>query len=843
MGADFSYRWSICWITTFTLDPGFLGTFLLPRLGEPPLNVVVLADAQKLTEIWRDLQPDDVAQLRGLNRSYLVHPVTVGGAFHPKTVFLGNSNEGVLLAGSGNLGLYGMERGNEVFARFDSRVAADISALAVWRAWIAQVVEHANDPLLRARWADVLGRAPWLPATGGDSAFVTNWRRPLIEQILDGVTAPVDALWLTAPFFDSDLGALRALVARTAPRQINLFLGRDTSVNGERLQGLLHSLDAEVTIQLYEPHDYVHAKLVGVFTGDVARVLSGSANLSAPALLRAVTDGDHHNAEAGTIVEIPATRARALFVPPGHELRTATDVLLLDLRFRSDITGPVNTFTLVSAVRQEAGFVTVSAKADPGGLDLTDGSFSVPLKDGRTTERWPEQAGPALVWLVQSDEVVSNRVPLADAQALAVALNERSTSSERPVDLDELDALHPIGLLLADLHRLVLFDISEHPATKRNQDLSRENPDVDPEFWNRLTREQLAQDPRLDRYLRRTGVGPQADELSWLLEQMLARVPTPNVLRLISGGQVERGATEREGQRWTTEKRLATRAYNVLHRWSLAVGDPRVQWLAKDAAVRHFELLLAALEQVWAQGDDWIPRHRTTRLLETLLGAFVRTERAAGYLVRLPEDERVEALRAMSAGPAPGLAAALTYLALYDAPPAAAFGWQPFLVPGLELGVLLANERSEEVIASASHRRPAAGEIQERLDQFARYTDDAHWCARKAEELGFRGIRLARSGNDLYPIGVTAEGAGHVLTDPRLVSLIREVLTYRRELGLRLTAGGDVLAIAVGKPMYGLVGGDEVASSEPVTVLGLSDLEAAGHALGALLVEDERAAS
>ncbi len=530
-------------------------------------------------------------------------------------------------------------------------------------------------------------------------------------------------------------------------------------------------------------------------------------------------------------------------MPPDHELRPAPNDLLLDLRFRSDPAEPINPFTLVSAVRQETGFVTVSAKPDPGGLVLTDGSFSAPLKEGRTAEKWPEQAGPALVWLVQSDEVVSNRVPLADAQALAVALNERATSSDRPADLDELDALHPIGRLLADLHRLVLFDISEHPAAKRNEDLSRENLDVDLEFWNRLTREQLAQDPRLDRYLRRTGVGPQADELSWLLEQMLARVPTPNVLRLISGGQVEREAAEREGQKWTTEKRLATRAYNVLHRWSLAVNDPRVQWLAKHAAVRHFEMLLAALEQVWAQGDDWIPRHRTARLLETLLGAFVRTERAAGYLVRLSEDERAGALEAVAAGPAPGLAAGLAYLALHAAPTASYFEWQPFLVLGIELGVVRADERSEAMVASTSHLRPSAAAIMDRLGQVARHTDDAHWSERKAEELGFRSIRLSRSGNDLYPVGVTADGAGHVLSDPRIVSLIREVLTYRRELGLRLTADGDVLAIAAGKPMYGLVAGDEVASLKPVTLLALSDLEAAGHALGALLVEEERAVS
>jgi hypothetical protein len=489
VGAEFSHRWSISWITSYTFDPGFFSTFLMPRLGEPPLNAVVLADFLKLAEVWGQVEVDDLRQLRGANRSYLVHPVSISGAFHPKTVFLANGKEGVLLVGSGNLGLRGMERGNEVFTRYESRHDADAGNFAVWRSWMSQIVGHANDPLLSARWADALGRAPWLSATEGASTFITNWRHPLVDALFAGVAAPVDALWLTAPFFDRDLAALRELLRRASPREVTLFLGRDTSVDGEALQAALRATDAKVSIRAYEPRDYVHAKLVAVYTGATARVLSGSANLSAPALLRAVTGGGHVNAEAGSLVELPAARAEALFLPPDHLAPAASDDLLLDLRFESVPTVTETSVQLFGAVRQESGFVTVSASPETAAVDLSDGSVTARVVGDRTETTWPELDGTTLVWLVRGGDAVSNRVPLADVHALAQALNEQTTPSERPADLDALDAQHPIGRLLADLHQAALFDVGEHPSTKRIEDLRAQNPEVDLEFWERLNRE------------------------------------------------------------------------------------------------------------------------------------------------------------------------------------------------------------------------------------------------------------------------------------------------------------------------------------------------------------------
>jgi hypothetical protein len=835
VGSEFSRKWTACWITTYTFDPSFFGTFLLPRLGDPPLNVMVLADFQKLSEAWAQFDLDELHAVRAANRSYVLQPVQVGGAFHAKTVLLANAREGVLLVGSGNLGLHGVEQGNEVFSRFEWRDENQDAAFGAWRRWMDALVVHASDPLVSNRWSDLITvRAPWLTGIDGETGFVTNWHRPLVEALVQPYVDGCDELWATAPFYDASLGALREIIRRTRPGKVVVFVGAHTSVDGDRLRSLASELD-DFSIRRYEPFDYVHAKLVACLTGSTARLLSGSANLSAPALLSVPGDA-HANVEAGSIVELPRDRAEALFVPPDHEAVEAPPDLLLQLRFRPEPELPAPAIRLESAVRDRSGRIALRYEPTVEGLELTDGRQAIPVAGPSAADEFPDDDSPRLVWL--SGPAESNRVPLADARALANALNEASQPSDRPPDLDLLDLGHPIGRLLADLHQTALFDIDDSPVTQRINRLREQETDVDEPLLERLHREQLAQDPRMARYARRSGHLATADELSWLLDQMLDRVPEPFKLRLIDGSTIEHGDAEHDGHPWSPSARLAVRVYNVLHRWSLAVADPRVRWLSDLAPVRHFEHLVGALAQIWVQ-PDWLAEHRLRSLLQTLLGTFIRTERAPGYLASLPDDERATALAALADGPAPAYAAGLAYLALRSEQPASFFDWQPFLTPGLEWNVYAPDDRSSELVGNASALRPTAAQIQERLVAVSSYIDDEHWCQRRAEQLGFADVRISRSGNPLYPVDLQVKGANGLLEDPRLVSLVRDALAYRSEQGIRLRAGSDILTLSLGRPMYGLVGGADVETLDRVDSDSLGQLEASGHPFGFLLERSE----
>ena len=89
---------------------------------------------------------------------------------------------------------------------------------------------------------------------------------------------------MTAPFYDREAGALSTLCERLRPHRLALYLGAGTSVDGSALEDVLKSCGAAVTVYAVEPHEFVHAKLIGVIQGEQGRLLSGSANLSFAAL-------------------------------------------------------------------------------------------------------------------------------------------------------------------------------------------------------------------------------------------------------------------------------------------------------------------------------------------------------------------------------------------------------------------------------------------------------------------------------------------------------------------------------------------------------------------------------
>lgn len=845
-------RWRVCWVTTYTFEPAFFEAFLLRRLGDPPLNVVVLADAQRLADTWSSIGVHDVWRVPGVNRRYLVRGFArAAGAFHAKTILLANEKRGLLLVGSGNVGLGGLESGHEVYAQFNSNDG--LEEFAAWREWIADLVTRFDDPLVRSRWGDLRARLPWLVgADPGAGSFVTNSFSPLADQFLTGIEPPVDELHLTAPFFDHDLRALTRLIDATRPRKLEIYLGDSASVDGARLVAALAASGADVRAHGYATDraaPYVHAKMIAAVTGTRARLLAGSANLSGPALLGAVSTGGHVNVEAGVLRDVEASVAISLIrgEPRLSLVELPLDRLAdLSLFETSDLAGlPVR---LHAATRDPDGTITLaSVPPPPDGARLTDGRSFAEVRGGRSAELLHEDAAQ-FVWLVNgADEVISNRVPVDELTALSRALTAQdSTDSDRPRELDPIDRDHPVARILMELHQGAVFDVADTPAQGR-VDAGRggESGDEAGEgdaFWDRYFEEELGRDPRARRYGANGLRMPDSefpDEFGSLLLQMLHRAPAPNELRLLDGSSVTREEAEVEGHRWTMTQRLRVRAFNVLWRWSSAVNDPRVRWFGAYAPVRHYLGLLGALARMWPQAqmpddkDRWLTSDQLARLAANLFAAFIRPENGLGYLASLHEDERATAVELLRAQGAPAAAAALAYSVLRGAKAEVFFAWQPFLVPALKWGVIEVADGCAELAAACLGLSVTDEQIGARLEHVANYIDDEHWCAQAVATWGFGSVALRPSGNPNVPLDLVVSDEGQWLRDPRFVGLARAALAYAKSSGLRLRVGADLLVLVPGTTLIGPVRGVTIESNEVLSLAVLDDLEARGVGFGA----------
>src|SRR5579862_1356502 len=167
--------WECFFATTYTFELELFDEYLFRRLGDPPVNATVLCDFNRLADRLAAVGPEDARLLQRANRDYLLRGIHVGGAFHPKTYFFGNRRRGVLLVGSGNLSLRGIEQGREVFSRFESVRDDELATIRAWRDWIDQLVKRAGDTELGHRWVDLLKRTDgWLAGTHTQSVFVSN---------------------------------------------------------------------------------------------------------------------------------------------------------------------------------------------------------------------------------------------------------------------------------------------------------------------------------------------------------------------------------------------------------------------------------------------------------------------------------------------------------------------------------------------------------------------------------------------------------------------------------------------------------------------------------------------
>jgi hypothetical protein len=295
--------WTSAVVLTYSANLAFFESKLLSQLSQIPLRVI-LADQRRLADLFTEAA-DTGQRLRMANRAYVAGPIRHNRAAHAKAIVLTSAKEGLLIVGSGNLSQDGYASPGElwhVFAYDDDR-RQHLAEFMTVRGLIDGLAQGgALDPpaseILRLVWS----RCPWLPEPNHVPTTVRhNLEVSLADQLATEVSWDVEEMTAYAPFHDPDCAALSTLIERFRPRRLRLFIRGDTSVDADKLSGVLSSAQsfelAHVAIG-DEARDYLHAKWVHLRGAKREALLTGSANLSRSALLNPADSG---NLELGII--------------------------------------------------------------------------------------------------------------------------------------------------------------------------------------------------------------------------------------------------------------------------------------------------------------------------------------------------------------------------------------------------------------------------------------------------------------------------------------------------------------------------------------------------------------
>jgi hypothetical protein len=863
------------WATTYTIDLGLFNEFLLPRLGDPPLNVAVLADQQRLTASLERIPAERADTLAAVNRRWLLRGVQAGGAFHPKSYLAVAGNGATLLVGSGNLSAGGLDEGRELFTVFHAGTPIGNAAIAAWRSWIRHLVDQVSDTILAGRFRDLEARIPAPPsvAPAVASPLLHNLNAPIADQVAAVVAdadVRVDELWLTAPFYDPDAAAVGALIDMLRPRHVQVFVTTSTSVNGDRLAGRLRGSGTRVRVDAYQPDQFVHGKLIGITAGSRAWLLSGSANLSRAALL--LTSAANGNVELAVLAPMAADEMRAKFIPPSTTVTEGTLESLVSLAFRADPGPELPAVRLLRATALADGRIEIISEPSCGtGWLLDDLTKTQPLADGGRGRA--VTVGPLagrLLQIVDADRrVLSNRVVADDPAALAAALTDRSSvpRDNRPAELAAGDLNTPLGRALTWLHRNLVMDVNERATASTGSGgvaAGEAEGQGDDDLWARLEREQLARDPRAGIYSRimaRHADGAMEPIIEFL-EALRARVPVEPGLRqrsLLARLLEEPPAETTDGddrptRRWASSTRIRVRARNVLRRWAAAQTDPRLLWVDPLAPAGNFAMITTALahlrlDRARNSGQVELTEDDLDDLWTRWLQPFAGTGQGDGWLEQLDESSRSLASSRMPEW-LPEAAAALCWLIVR---PGSGYRErvvtsQPVLVAALTQGLLEPTEVTARYLSAITGSPLSRASVDRDLLVAATLIDDSLWCEQQASELGLDALKLeVPPGARAIQVRLYVRGIADPLLDPRVPRLIADAHRYRNSNGVAVFAMdnswrlvsvvGETIAFRPG------IGADTVDSAHPVTRQDLEKMVAGGGVLADLFHMDEAAAS
>jgi hypothetical protein len=339
-----------------------------------------------------------------------------GMPFHPKLLVIAGHERATVAIGSGNMTLAGWHGSDEILTAFHADKDRGPGAVRDTSHFLRRLVDSSvrlsSEAIRRLdRTAELL---EGLDGSESGPRVVSTLDGPIIEELPED---PVDELVLYSPFYDSDLSALRAVHERLRPESTRIYVQAKTSVDGDALSRWAGENEAVV---VWCPEGaYRHGKLIEWFVGGDRHALTGSPNLSTPALLLGLGDaGRPANCELGVVGPIGASLAPPEVAAPEKSIGS--------LKFSADsYTGLGVGIVMLSATLVDNGELVIelardlAAPARVQAYDATKEWLSVPglaeLSPGAKEFRYPAPGlSPGSAIRLVNEAGASNEVFISD---------------------------------------------------------------------------------------------------------------------------------------------------------------------------------------------------------------------------------------------------------------------------------------------------------------------------------------------------------------------------------------------------------------------------------------------
>jgi hypothetical protein len=342
-------------ILSYTTSLDFFERFALSRSRALGALVTVISDAAMVGA--------DPVVVRRAGAAYLdARAVCPGGAFHPKLFVLVGESEARVGIGSGNLTMAGWHGNAELLTILRSDGDGGPTTMSEVASFLRRLADSSVtlSPGAREALERVASRLDEVPASDPGPRLLDNLESPILDALPESDT---EELICAAPFFDAGLTALDRLIDRLSPRHLSVLVESRTSVDGAKLVSRLREHGGDLG-WISDEDRFHHGKLIEWADGGGRWTLTGSPNLSRPALLEPTAEGG--NCELGLLSRVERSRA------PLSEDLPAQDALLL--RFAVGEDAKASGLLLLAAIgNKDIVHLTLNARLEqPGRVQRYD---------------------------------------------------------------------------------------------------------------------------------------------------------------------------------------------------------------------------------------------------------------------------------------------------------------------------------------------------------------------------------------------------------------------------------------------------------------------------------------
>jgi hypothetical protein len=293
---------------TYSLNLTFFEQILTPALDEAGCsNVLILVDPDG----YQQALEMGAKSINGVGLRYVCVPIPQKGKGiqHAKMLFMVGPKNGRLLIGSGNLTFHGYGRNLELYSLFNYPSKDPFASQEPFHeAWdlIQKIVSVVEMPIAAQQQLDVIQeKVKWLKNTSEnlEPNIWHNYDRSILEQLLKwrpkhGFVGPINSVQAISPYYDQHLAALKKIASGLSPAKLNIYLDPNlTNLDGKKAIKEWHTNTPEIEAfqikagEKQASHRHIHAKAIIGKEKKGSWIISGSANLSYPALLASWQSG------------------------------------------------------------------------------------------------------------------------------------------------------------------------------------------------------------------------------------------------------------------------------------------------------------------------------------------------------------------------------------------------------------------------------------------------------------------------------------------------------------------------------------------------------------------------